>query len=182
MLDLKLDYKKAKDTNSVAMPGIGGYVAKIISVEDHPQEKYLQLELDISEGEYKDCFTEAWKTWGNWPAMGSTRVYYNTEKAIEYGFMPFIGAVQESNGGFGFNNDEKTLKGKTVGIIIGEREYLSRDGEVKIAKNINRFRSAEAIREGKFRMPKLRELPEDQKPKSNPLDGFTEVDDSDLPF
>ena len=87
-------------------------------------------------------------------------------------------AVKQSNPGFVFNNDENSLLSKTVGLVIGDEEYVGQDGKVKKRYYVEAVRSVDAIRKGDFKVPELRTLVK----ADDSLSGFTPLPDSDLPF
>lgn len=178
----KKDWSNVKEQRDLVYPTPGGYVCKITAVEDVPDRKYLYVEFDIAEGDYKNNFTERYKNYGNWPATGKAYLSYKSAEIMSYNFDPFIAAVQNSNVGYSFNEeDETTLKGKWVGVILGEEEYVDkRDNVIKTSLKARGFRSVSVIRDGRFRMPKIKELSEEKKAE---VLGFSspDEDDSDLP-
>lgn len=167
----------------------GGYVARIQAVRtkgfdygreiDYPDEKmYVKLIYDIAEGEFAGKFSdEYWsdesKDWGHqiylsWKNMGA--------------FKGNIIAIEESNPGFdamaAFTADQWTLFiGKEVGIVLGEEEYLGNDGTVKTRFTFPRLKSTQDIRDGKFKVPKLKKLADDAEAPSTSeaTDAYTDV-------
>ena len=79
-----------------------------------------------------------------------------------------------------FRFDEKKLKGKIVGAVFGEKEYEF-NGNHGFFVTCRGFRTVDAIRSGKFKVPDKLMLK-----KSTSDNGFFPVDDtaddSDLPF
>lgn len=148
----------------------GGYVVQIQAVRtegedygrivNYPEEKmYVKLIYDIAEGEFAGKFSDDYwtgtdKDWGHqiylsWKNMGA--------------FKGSIQAIEESNPGFdamaAFTADKWSLfVGKYVGIVIGEEEYIGNDGNVKTRYTFPRLKSAQDIRDGKFRVPELKTL------------------------
>ena len=146
----------------------GGYVCKITNVEDVPSKEYLYVEFDIAEGEFKDYYKklqEAKNFWG-----GSFYKSYK-EKALPM-LKRFCSAVTKSNAGYIFdagaqNSDEKTLKGKLIGLVIFEEEYIKNNGEIGRRLKVDYECDIEKIRKGEFKVKELKKLPEDQRPKEN---------------
>ena len=70
--------------------------------------------------------------------------------------------------------------GKNVMAVFGEEEYLDKEGNVKIGTKLVEFRSLEAFKEGKIKVPELKKL---QSPvaESKNLESI-EITDDDLPF
>ena len=146
----------------------GGYVCKITNVEDVPSKEYLYVEFDIAEGEFKDYYKklqEAKNFWG-----GSFYKSYK-EKALPM-LKRFCSAVTKSNAGYIFdagtqNSDEKTLKGKLIGLVLFEEEYIKNNGEIGRRLKVDYECDVEKIRKGEFKVKELKKLPEDQRPKEN---------------
>ena len=146
----------------------GGYVCTITNVEDVPSKEYLYVEFDIAEGEFKNYYKklqEAKNFWG-----GSFYKSYK-EKALPM-LKRFCSAVTKSNAGYIFdagaqNSDEKTLKGKLIGLVLFEEEYIKNNGEIGRRLKVDYECDVEKIRKGKFKVKELKKLPEDQRPKEN---------------
>jgi len=80
-------------------------------------------------------------------------------------FKGFTTAVENSNPGYQWNWDEKSLVGKKLCGVFGLEEYEKQDGTVGVATKLIQFRS-------------LNKLPEVQIPKVKLLDGtFVDYDD-----
>lgn len=146
----------------------GGYVCKITNVEDISSKEYLFIEFDIAEGEHKDYYKhlqEAKNFWG-----GSMYRSYK-EKALPM-LKRFCSAVTKSNPGYIFdagaqNSDEKTLKGKLIGLVFYEEEYIKNNGDIGKRLKVDYETDVEKIRKGEFKVKELQKLPEDQRPKEN---------------
>ena len=85
--------------------------------------------------------------------------------------------MEQSNAGFAWNWDEKTLKGKKIGLLYRNKEWEfgGKSGWTTEAISAD---SVDNIREGKFRIPKDKPLA--NKP-AEPT--FTEIEDEgELPF
>lgn len=162
----------AKDYESVKP---GGYVCRLIDVEDHPEKKYLEFKYDIAEGEYKDYYRKLSAAKGFWGAK-FLRSY--GEKSLPY-FAAFIKAIEASNSGFKFKEThEETLPGKYIGFVLGEEEYENQYGDVKTRLYVARIRTVQQIRSGDFKVPPLKMLSEKKTGVTPPGPETTE----DLPF
>jgi len=90
----------------------------------------------------------------------------------------FVQAVEESNAGFKFNWDERTLKNRMIGGVFGEEEYQGNDGNIKRSVKLRYFAEKDYIPNSK--PPKLKELKES---KAKPHDDtFPTEDNTGLPF
>ena len=162
----------------------GGYICKYTNVEDNPKKSYLYMEFDIAEGEYKGYYKELEERLDFWGG----RCYRSyTEKALPM-FKRMCSAVTKSNKGFIFDGnehcDEETLIGKKVGMIMGEEEYIGNDGSVKTRLYVVREVDVADIKAGKFKVPALKKLPNNDAEAKND-DGFMNIPedaDEETPF
>lgn len=135
---------------------VGGYVAGICKATDEPAKERLNIEWEVAEGEFKGYWREQTASLiergklnpGEWAWGGKTIKSYK-EKALPF-FKGFITAVEQSNPGYKFNNDEKTLRGKLVGVVLREEEYMGNDGNIKTKLVVDRFTSVDKIRSGDY--------------------------------
>ena len=130
-------------------PGPGGYVCVIKKVTDFPDKEYLELEVDIVEGEYKNYAADTAERAGFWPLR--FRKSYKT-KALGW-FKAMITAIEETNSGYKWAWDEKSLVNKGIGIVFQEEEYEGRDGKVKTRLQPYDFKTANEIRSKDFDIP-----------------------------
>lgn len=155
----------------------GGYVCVLKVVTDEPQKEYLKIEYDIAEGANKGYYTALYQAKGFW---GGTFYRSYKEKALPM-FKGFLTAVQESTPGFVFRNEEKTLEGKLVGLVLSEEEYMGNDGKVKKRLYVSAVRNVDKIRKGDFTVAPLKTYT-----KAVSKDGFYPVQenmsDDDVPF
>lgn len=159
----------------------GGYICEITKVEDVPEKEYLRIEFDIADGEFKGYFKELNASAGFW-AGRYIRSY--KPKALPF-FKRLCSAVSKSNGNFVFdggqiNSDEKTLVGKIVGLVLNDEEYIGNDGNVKTRLYVVGEHSISDIKDGKYKVPALKKLPDEDVP-FKPAQ-VEEVDTSDCPF
>ena len=169
----------------------GGYVAKILDAEEKEYSwgSVLVISFDILEGEFKDFFKQnykantredkKWKGVYRLTVPQETNQWYDSQKRT---FGNAIACIEESNNGYRWNWDEKTLKGKTVGVLFRNFEY-DVEGNTGWSTKCCSFASVEDIREGNFKMPK--DKPLKKKVVATPVIpvvNFEEIDDEDLPF
>lgn len=173
-----INWNNVKDVDDRKRLIAGGYIARITSATDEPAKEYTFIEYDIAEGEFKDYYKELYEAKNFW---GGQTVKSYKEKALPF-YKAFLTAIKESNAGFMFNNDERNLVGKVVGIVLGEEEYRKKDGGIGKRLYVNRFTSTDKIRTNDFDIPELKKL----NPVTNTDMSFYPVDnaaeDEDLPF
>lgn len=175
----------------------GGYIAKIMDCKEilTATAHYLSFSFDIAEGEHKDHYTKLWrlstdenKRWkGNYNAFvpSSDNPYYENNLSR---FKTMISDFEESNPGFHWDWKETELKGKRIGVIFAEKEFETDKGDIIIITEARGFRSVDAVKEGKYKIPPLKKLKSKKTNTVGETDGFNLnefvelTDDGDLPF
>ena len=186
----QFDFKKERSYSGREQLPVGGYVCSILSakVESYDWGSKLNIAFDVAEGEYAGIFqrdyqnnTNENKKWRgvfklNLPKDDGTEQDAWTKRK----FGNTIWAIEQSNPGYIWNWDEKTLKGKKIGLIFRNEEWAmeGRSGWTSKAAGAD---SVDNIRNGKFRM-----LP-DKPLKNKPSGGYADVletveSDGELPF
>lgn len=170
--------------DDIRRPVPGGYAAKITEVIDKEDKEYLLIRWEFADGEYKGCNQETFDALGFWP-IAFVKSY--KEKALRF-FKGFKTAVEESNRNFVFKNDPQSLVGKYMGVVLGEEEYLDKEGNLKTRLYVNQVRSGKAIRDGDYKIPELKKLPSGSAApatayasSANNYSVLTD-DDAELPF
>lgn len=201
-----LNNAQATEAGSRSLPA-GGYVAQIVgAVQTESAEKHtplLEIRLEIAEGEYKGIFSAKVQTPGTWPNAGTYRLPLPEDQNIpadDWRLQRLAGivtAVTESNPGFVWRDEERDLRGRFVGVLYRDEEFIGRqDGEKHVSAKPAFFCSADRIRRGDFQVPKPKLIREDAQARpatytSVPRDAgfgeFTPVEatvsgDKDLPF
>ena len=139
----------------------GGYVAKIVRVKDHTDEKkpYLEFVYDIWNAETKSFLfvTDLKDTSNDW--RHSFRIYFSKDN--NYGvqrYKALTEAVENTAQGKGTkafvyedkDDAEQTLVGKLLGVVIRHRSYVNSEGKVKTAVDVNAFIPGKDAAEGNF--------------------------------
>lgn len=129
----------------------GGYILTIKSVNEEQSQTGkagVRIYFDIAQGEYRDFFrrkydgdTRAQKKWGG-------TYWQMTEGAGVPFFKGLITAVEESNPGYRWGWDERTLGEKRVGGLFRREEYRKTDGSTAWITRLCAFRSTAAIEHG----------------------------------
>ena len=193
MRPLGSKYKDAEaSTGGFEKLPAGGYVCKITEARDCPvgfdpqrpdKGDYIAVVFDIAEGPFKGYYDDDFGK-----EHKSAHTYYASYRDDNFNrFKGFLKAIDESNSGTTFAEQainglkEQQLVGKLVGILMGEEEYNSNYGDVRVNVKARNVCSAERIRKGDFQVPKLRKLKEAPAAPAIPS-GFTAMTDDDLPF
>ena len=164
----------------------GGYICKIKSAKEEKSKsgkRMLVIALDILEGDKKDFFKKRFdedtRAEKKWPAGAIYRQMLEGEKAA--GFLKgLMTSLEASNEGFKWDWDEKKLSNLKCGAIFGEEEYEKLDGGVGTSTKVKFIRTVQAIKEGKFKVPEIKKLPQ----KGEAFEDFVNAvtSDEDLPF
>lgn len=133
---------------------IGGFICKITAVEDKQDKEYLQIEFDVAAGKFKGYFADTYQRAGFW-AGKLIRSYKDTAAGF---FKGFTSAVEQSNTGYKWAWDERTLVNKLVGLVLAEEEYMNNAGEIKTRLYVAQTRSVDAIKTGDFKVPTLKKF------------------------
>lgn len=189
------DYAETKSYGDIQALPKGGYVLKIMGAEvcSNSIGQYVKISCDIAEGEYMNFFANEYKNQQTEDKKWRCNYLLNipnddgTEKDgwTKRRFKTVIEALEESNSGYHFDWDEKKFKGKLIGGLFNEREYLSNDGNVKRATNLAQMCTVEKIRSGKFQLPDdklLSSRPQQAQSSDNGFMNIPDGVDEELPF
>lgn len=188
------DYDKVQAYSDAQQLPTGGYIARIMGAEekDYGDTSVLLVSVDIAEGEFKGYYKDRYASDKNNPDRkwkGVARFYVPKDDGTEQdewtkrAFKTCIEAVEDSNDGYKWDWDETKLKGKTVGILVRQKEYDFNDRR-GWAPEIFKFMAADAIRNNKFKTPEDKPLKGNastSKPSASAANNTADVDD-DLPF
>ena len=186
------DAKTFTGTGIERLP-VGGYVLQIYdaTIETYDWGEKLALEFDIVEGEHVLYFTENYaaqppenKKWKGMIRLTVPKDDGSEKDAITMRiFKTAIYDLEASNPNYHWNWDEKTLKGKLVGGLFGNKEWAF-NGKTGFFTECAYLTSVNAIREGKLKIPKDKLLKTSTPLNNfkNKLDVSTTDDDDELPF
>lgn len=167
----------------------GGYVAKIIDVDDrtwsgHAEPAHMIL-MDIAEGEHRELYkknnmvsdNDRWLTY--W--------FAEPDKDSPSWLLSKVGGIQTS---LAESNDEADLtephrwRGKLIGVVVGDEEVESKSGTVYTRPYVSYVCSIERIRKGDYKIPKVKKLETVTPPPLTSMDlsdSFSAAAD-DIPF
>ena len=182
----KINWNEVEESNG--QPTKGGYILKIIAIDDDEQREFLKVYMDIDEGEYAGYFGDLYDRFGFY-GLTHIRSYKETAKGL---FKKFLKCLEESNQGFvadAFDNDPQKLLGLRIGGVLQLRRYTKQNGLDGTQLRVPTICSIEDIRTGKFTVPEdLDERESAQAPPVTPSsDGFVDVpadadEEGGLPF
>ena len=171
---------------------LGAYVCKVkqCKVVDTNYGSQLALLFDISEGEYAGYFQKDYdgntaqdKKW-----RGLLRVWLpkddgsENDEMTKRSFKGMTTSFEKSNPGYAWDWNENSLVGKTVGILFRNEEW-EYNGKSGWAVRPFRAISADTVRNDEYTLPKDKPLKNKQTAApANPNNGYTEVEDEELPF
>ena len=170
----------------------GGYVCEIKDVVVRPSSKgneMMCLSLEVKQGEFAGIFAKNFEQKKNfdphakWPCT-----YYqltgldesHPDERSQSRFKGVLTAIEDSNAGYKWNWDEKSLIGKTVGVVFREEEY-DYMGHTGTSTKPYYLRRADGVEEAKI--PKMRTLDTSTAAPSQGVQNQTSVTADDaLPF
>lgn len=187
-------YDKSKRRKTFKQLPKGAYVVEIKTAREDKNKNndgsHLTIAFDIAEGEYKGFYRNQYDSNTNedrkWPNDAIYRLTVPTDNSPTYiwnNWNSFFADLEDSNNGFIFQGDVKTLKGKLIGgkFHIEQNEY---NGNVYDHVRLRWTCVADDVRSGNYG-----QLPQDKlvsKPASNQsIDEFMQIPDGDvdeLPF
>lgn len=174
----KVDWVEVEAAGTSKMIPAGGYVARILSVEDVESKEYLRFTYDIAEGEHKGFFENDKRPY--------THQFVRSYKDTAAGFMKkFLVCIEESNNGFtleGWDNDPQDLVGKLIGVIIQREDYTNNDGDDRARMNVEDTAKVEDIRTGRFVLPEPKDNRDNTEKADTTPDKVGSVYDADIPF
>lgn len=173
----------------------GAYVIKLLNVKEEANKNisgtHLAIAFDIAEGEYQGFYKKAFendtredKKWNNDAVIYINCPEDNSQQWVIDNFNKFITAVEDSNEGYHWSWDEKTLKNKLVGakFCIEQSEY---EGKIYDHTKAKWFIAAKKIRDGKYGKLPNDKLITNSKANDGPSD-FVNIPDNitaeEIPF
>lgn len=189
------DYKAEKPTAGKEQLPTGGYIAKILEAKEVPYSwgNVLVVSFDITEGEHKDFFNKDYAANTNedkkW--RGTCRLNVPKDDGSEQDgwtkntFNNAMYAIEASNKGYTWNWDEKTLKGKAIGVLFRNFEW-EMNGKTGWSTECGMLLAVDDVRNGKFKPMKDKPLKNKATHSDSGFSGsaFSELDngDGDLPW
>lgn len=169
-----IDWENVEEAKNFEKLPAGGYICGITSVEDVPDKEYIRCEFDIADGDYKNYYRDLFEKKEFW-AASFIKSYKPSAQPF---FKKFIRAVEKSNKGYKFNDDETTLKRKLVGLVLAYEDYTGADGRMKERIKVTDFVTVDDIKAGNYKVPEENITAKDYNNTPSVDVSF----DDDLPF
>lgn len=190
-------YDEAQVLGEFTPINLGGHKLVIMKVEEVTASngnQYIKVSFDTAKDDAQpNYYSNAYKNDAreNKKWSGVTTVFpTDRDGKTSKSFKTFCTAVEHSNTGFKMVWGDKfcdALKGKAIGGVFGEEEYVGNDGTIKTARKLFWFRSTDKVMDAE--VPAKRELDDDTREKieekSNGTDWMNipdNVEDDGLPF
>ena len=187
---------KPSDWEEIQPAGLGGrlpadgYVLHIIDAEVKTSEsgwQYLDLTIDIAEGDFKNYYARNYENQSgdkNW--RGHYRQGTPANKNSGGYFKGLITAIEQSNQGYQWDWNEKSLIGKEVGCLFRDEEW-EYNGHSGLRATPFRATTSEKIRSGDFQVPQPKYLNQNNQQRGAQASTasaitFEQVRDQDIPF
>ena len=169
-----INWEEVEESKPSTMLEPGGYVCRIVAVEDVPSKEYLWIVYDVIEGERAGVYAGLPKS-DDWKHR-FTRSYKDTARGM---FKAFVNRVEESNPGFKWDgSDERQFVGKLVGLVFQKEQYTNDKGDDKERTVVVGVESADDIRKGGYYMPE----PKDRRTKVETAAAAQSGPYDDIPF
>ena len=186
-------YDKSKRKKSFTQLPKGAYVIQIKDVKEEPNKNgngsHLTICFDIAEGEYKGYFqtmmensTSEDKKWPYDARHYITVPADGCQTFIWDNWNTFFADLEDSNNGFVFGGDIKTLKGKLIGgkFYIEQTEY---NGNIYDHTRLKWTCVADDVRNGKSgKMPKDKLIESTPKTDANGFMDIPEGTEEEVPW
>jgi len=144
---------------------LGGHEVVIKDAYEYTNEKTgntsLKIEVDIAgndkqAGFYQKQYDNNISSDRKWPNGACKYISLKEDENCVALFKGFTTAVENSNSGYKWNFDEKTLIGKKICGVFGLEEYTKQDGTVGTIVKLTQFRSLDKLKE--VQIPKVKLL------------------------
>ncbi len=188
-------YKAEKPVGAKENMPIGAYIAKILEAKEveYSWGNVLVISFDVTEGEHKDFFANDYKAQTNedkkW--RGTYRLNIPKDDGTEQDgwtkntFNSAMYAVEASNKGYAWAWDEKTLKGKSVGVLFRNFEWEI-NGKTGWSTECGMLLAVDDVRNSKFKPMKDKPLKNKTTSTGNGAfsgSSFSEISpEEELPF
>ena len=179
-----MNWESVEESAPFEKPAVGGYVVRIVDVEDVPSKEYLNVVYDIIEGEYSGFYSDDFGRKNPWTHR-FVRSYKETAQGM---FKAFLKRLEESNRSFSVANwqihcDERSLIGLELGIVLQYEDYTNDKGEDKERLQVVGVYASQDIHNGDYKLPERKDSRKSMPSgKHSAGQASGSVYDNDLPF
>lgn len=143
---------------------LGGHEVEIKNAYEYTGQTgntSLRVEVDIAgndeqKGFYQRQFDSNTNPDKKWSSASTKYISLKEDDNCVAMFKGFTTCVENSNKGYTWNWDEKTLIGKKLCGVYGLEEYLDNEGHTKTATKLVQFRSLDKL--DNVKIPKVKKL------------------------
>lgn len=182
------DFDKMTASLAFEPLALGGHPCVIKHAEEAKSKSgrdMLRVYLDIGgddpqAGFYQDKYDNDDRNPKRWPCIAFV-VTTDNDGVCSRQLAGFVRSVQESNPGFKMDLDHvELLKGKQVGGVFGQEEYMNDKGEIKKATKLFWFRNVAKVKDAQ--VPKLKEYKAATRTPASQVNAFADISADDIPF
>lgn len=165
-------FRSEEKKTFIDVPPVGAYPAEILNVRfvsaadkgNFMKRDYIELYIDISEGEYRNRYMEVWNSQkerfgGDVKYKGTFRLVPPTDDDEPWrktNFQDAIWRIEQSNPGFAWDWHEEKLAKKFIGINVRQRFYTY-NGTDKETTEIGQLEIYQDVLDGKCKTMKPRD-------------------------
>ena len=146
---------------------LGGHKGIIIKAEEYTSDfsgkKSLKVYVDTASDDkqpeyFKKQYENDTRIDRKYPNGAIKYVPLGEEENQVKMLKSFLTCVENSNTNYTYdwNKEVDQLKGKKIGLVFGQEEYISQDGTTKLATKLNQFRSTDKV--DNVQIPKIKLL------------------------
>ena len=169
---------------------LGGHKLVIMQVEEITASngnQYLKISFDTAKDDvqpayYSNAYKNDTRDNKKWPGV-TTLFPTDRDGKTSKSFKTFCTAVEHSNNGFKMVWGDQfcnALKGKAVGGVFGEEEYIGNDGKVKTARKLFWFRGTDKVMAAEI--PTKRTVDAPQHTSNDWMNVPDGIEEDELPF
>lgn len=162
----KINWKDVEEAKDFERIPAGGYVCRVVKVEDNPKQEYLRIWCDPVDGEYGSFGENTEQRTGQ--DFGYMRFIRSYKPSAYNFFKAWLSALEKSNPGKfsadNFDGNENKMVNLRVGIVWRYEEYLNSNNEKRLRGAAYKLLTPDDIRAGKFSVPETKLLPPDAAP------------------
>lgn len=153
------DYAAVKPASNEGFETVpnGAYMCEIkgVTLKSGKSTQYIEMMLEITEGEYKDFFTKDYRSQkddGNKRWRGTYNLFIPADDDEEWKHNQFLRAIKaiDISNNSTFDGNEATLKGKKICALMHKEEYVKNDGSKGEVQRFYKLITVQDFKEGRI--------------------------------